>query len=81
MHVFATNHFYCHCCFGNCQNLELQDEYLVTISDKHPLSSDYVIKGKFCTCYKLGSFKICSYCINVRYMLNFNAQKVYMKEV
>ena len=81
IHVFVLNHFYCHCYFGYESNFDLHGKYLVAICDKHPLFSDYVIEEKLCTCYKLGPFEICSYCINNRYVLIFNAKKVCIQEV
>ena len=75
IHVFVSNHFYYHCYFGQ-KEVEPHDKFLVAICDKHPLYSDYVILEKSCTCHKLGPFEICTYCINVRYVLNFTKKSL-----
>ena len=70
--VFQPNHFHCHCFYGReFNNVNLHSEYLVALCDKDRLLSNFFIQEKYYTCYKVVPFDICTYCVNVLYLLNF----------
>ena len=78
IHVFQSNHLYCPCYYGQRLISEPNDEYLIPVCREHPLFSDFVMEGKYYTCYK---FEICSYYVNVRYVLNFIMKNVCAREI
>ena len=73
-----SNNFSCQCPFN------YHSGYFVVPCERHALFKPIFGGGNFvfkCQCLKLGSFEVCENCINIRYVLNYVADKICMKQV
>ena len=61
--------FYCHC--------KEKHEYFVDTCKGHPFIDKKMDKMQHkCTCKILGSYEICKFCVQVKYLINFRAYKI-----
>ena len=67
-------HFYCHC--------KEEHEYFVYICKGHPFINKRMggMQHKW-TCKILGSYEICNFCVQVKYLINFRAYKICMRTI
>ena len=77
MHIVKANIFYSHCYWGG--NKETHNAFLLATGPEQPLifplwlTVDFI---KECFSSKIVPYEICSFCINVRFVLNFSCYKV-----
>ena len=70
--------------FGGCKNDDFQHKILVAVCNVFPFNLlsglTNIVSNKRCVVGYLGPYYICSFCLALRYMLKFSAQKVCLED-